>query len=118
MALGKKTGGRKKGAANKRTREIADKATETGTTPLEYLLTIMRSPMMPELKEALDKGQINLEVISGLSGWHQMRYNAAKDAAPYIHPRLQSTTVKGAGEEGEIVTKLTIEYVNAENPVT
>jgi hypothetical protein len=115
MALGKKTGGRKLGSANKRTRDIADKAAESGTTPLEYMLTVMRSPIMPELKEALDKGQLDENIITRLSGWHKMRYEAAKDAAPYIHPRLQSTTVKGSGDDGEIVTKLKIEYVGPDS---
>ena len=37
-----KTGGRQKGVANKRTREIADAAAREGLTPLEYMLGVMR----------------------------------------------------------------------------
>lgn len=69
MALGRKTGGRRKGASNRRTREIADKAAAVGLTPLEYLLSLMRD------------GDQTLAV----------RLDAAKAAAPYIHPRLQAT---------------------------
>jgi hypothetical protein len=68
-------GGARKGAGRKpstltiRTREIAEKAIKGGeTTPLEYMLQVMR-----------DDGE------SGL-----MRFEAAKAAAPYIHPRLNA----------------------------
>ncbi len=76
MALGMKTGGRTKGTANKRTRKIADQAAASGLTPLEYLLTVMRD-------EAQEQS---------------VRLDAAKAAAPYIHPRLQATesTIKGS----------------------
>jgi hypothetical protein len=37
-----KTGGRQKGVANKRTREIADAAVREGLTPLEYMLAVLR----------------------------------------------------------------------------
>ncbi|MDD3762404.1 MAG: hypothetical protein PHP86_03825 [Nevskiales bacterium] len=76
MALGRKTGGRQKGAANRKTRDIADRAAEHGLTPLEYLLRVMR-----------DEGQDQ-----------SVRLDAAKAAAPYIHPRLQATeaTIKGS----------------------
>jgi len=97
MALGKKTGGRKIGSANKRTREIADKAIAEGVTPLEYMLDVMRAPMMPEIKQAIENGQIDADTITRLSGWHKMRYDAAKDAAPYIHPRLQAITGPDGG---------------------
>jgi hypothetical protein len=36
------TGGRQKGVANKRTREIADAAVREGLTPLEYMLAVLR----------------------------------------------------------------------------
>ena len=42
---GKRPGaGRKAGAAHLRTREIADKATENGNTPLEYMLAVLADP--------------------------------------------------------------------------
>lgn len=58
--------GRPKGAAAKRTREIADKAASEGLTPLEFMLQVLRD-------ETAEMGA---------------RFEAAKAAAPYVHPRL------------------------------
>lgn len=65
--------GRKPGSANKRTREIADQAAADGVTPLEYMLKIMRD------EEAAD----------------DVRFDAAKAAAPYMHPRLSNIEANG-----------------------
>jgi len=94
---GSKTGGRTKGTANKKTREIADKAAAEGITPLEYMLNIMRKPMPPELAEKLkDREQsIDVELLTNLVNWHSLRFEAAKYAAPYIHPRLAAVAVTG-----------------------
>lgn len=71
---GKRPGsGRPKGAATKKTREIADTAAAQGITPLEYLLSIVRN-------EGLER---------------PVRLDAAKAAAPYVHPRLASVEQKG-----------------------
>lgn len=71
---GKREGaGRKPGSANKLSREIADKAAEEGITPLEYMLQVLRDPDCDESR----------------------RDDMAKAAAPYMHPRLQTTTLKG-----------------------
>lgn len=60
--------GRPKGSASKRTREIADRACEEGKTPLEIMLDVMREAYgAHDLPAALE---------------------AAKAAAPYVHPRL------------------------------
>lgn len=65
---GKREGaGRPPGSATKRTREIADRALSEGKTPLEVMLELMRDAS-------------NLE----------FRLEAAKAAAPYVHPRLSS----------------------------
>lgn len=82
---GKRAGsGRKLGAATKKTREIADRAAQEGETPLEYMLRIMRD-------EDADLA---------------MRFDAAKSAAPYIHPRLATVDAKVKGDMG-----LTVEIV-------
>lgn len=68
---GKRIGaGRPKGAATKRSREIADRAAKEGLTPLEVMLTAMR-------KHAKE------------DRWDEAA-SIAKDAAPYMHPRLAS----------------------------
>lgn len=64
--------GRKPGSTTKKTREIADRAASEGITPLEYMLNILRD----ETANAA------------------MRFEAAKHAAPYIHPKLSSMEAK------------------------
>lgn len=56
--------------------EVMTRAVETAETPLEVMLAIMRDP------------------DSGAS----MRFEAAKAAAPYIHPRLSHTDSKVSQE--------------------
>lgn len=70
--------GRKLGAATKRTRAIADKLSQDGITPLEYLLTVMRDVNEDGAK----------------------RLDAAKSAAPYIHPRLSTIDANISGDMG------------------
>lgn len=68
--------GRKPGAANRRTREIADRAAREGKTPLEVLLEIMR---------AKPPAKADAKTVVAVSA---LRFEAAKAAAPYMHPRL------------------------------
>lgn len=81
--------GRKPGSANTKTREIADAAAAEGVTPLEYMLGILRDENAEPDK----------------------RYQAAKDAAPYMHPRL--STVEATGKDGAaLIPTVAIEFVN------
>jgi hypothetical protein len=68
--------GRKPGSANRRTREIADRAAAEGITPLELMLGIMRQGTPQDADAATQLAYASL------------RFEAAKAAAPYIHPRL------------------------------
>lgn len=115
MARGgaRKGAGRKTGSATKKTREIADKAAESGQTPLEYMLELMRSPMPKELQDKINDpaNKVSVELVAALAGWHQMRFEAAKAAAPYVHPKLQTTTVKGDGPDGEIPVSVRVRFV-------
>lgn len=80
---GKREGsGRKQGALSIRARDIAIEAIEAGITPLEVLLQAMR--------KAWDQGDIESATVY------------AKDAAPYVHPRLASM---------EMATEVTHNYV-------
>lgn len=75
--------GRPKGSPSKGPRSAAAKlaaitdqiatAEYTGLTPLEYMLSVMRN------------GKLTVDT----------RLVAARDAAPYVHARLQSVTLKG-----------------------
>ena len=69
MALGRKTGGRQKGARNRATEEARAAAAATGTLPLHYMLSVMRDP-------AAD---------------NKRRDAMAMAAAPYLHSRLSPT---------------------------
>lgn len=68
--------GRPRGATTRKTREIADRAAREGITPLEFLLQVMRD-------ETAEFAQ---------------RLDAAKSAAPFIHPRLSA--VEASGKDG------------------
>ena len=75
---GKRVGaGRKPGSVTKKTREIADKAMRDGVTPLEVMLEAMREAYR-------DSGA-------------KAAFVYAKDAAPYLHPRISATELSGPG---------------------
>ena len=77
---GKRKGsGRRKGAKTQRVQEIAEKATAEGVSPLEVMLGAMRQAWDASDKDAA------------------ARY--AKDAAPYVHPRLAA--VEHTGKDGK-----------------
>jgi hypothetical protein len=72
---GKRSGaGRKKGSATRKTREIADQAALLGITPLEVMLEVMRT-------------RYQAKDYDGACA-------VARDAAPYIHPRLSAVKVE------------------------
>jgi hypothetical protein len=86
----RKGAGRKPGSATRKTREIADKAAQSGITPLEVMLEAMMSL----------RSSGELEKAAGV----------AKDAAPYVHPRLAAIEHTGA-DGGAIDHSLTVEFV-------
>ena len=95
MAKGEKTGGRRRGTPNKSTSAKAKKAVaiaESGLTPLEYLLSVMRDE-----NEDLP-----------------MRVDAAKAAAPYVHPKLANIAVSG-NPDSPIVHTVTFAFHRPDN---
>jgi len=74
----RKGAGRKAGSATQKTREIADKAAAAGITPLEVMLEAMNS----------FRATGDLEKAASF----------AKDAAPYIHPKLAA--IEHTGKDG------------------
>ena len=80
----RKGAGRRAGSATKRTREIADKAAAEGITPLEFILDVMRKEPSLELEPR--------EYLAAVT----LRFEAAKAAAPYVHPRLAAVEHSGA----------------------
>lgn len=76
---GQKTGGRRKGTPNKATAEkvaIIAEASAAGQTPMDFMLGVMRDGTYP-----LD-----------------VRLDAAKAVAPYVHPKL--ATIEHTGKDG------------------
>jgi hypothetical protein len=74
--MGTRTGkpkGRPKGSANKASVARAEEVEASGLTPLEFMLDAMRDVGQP----------INI------------RLDAAKAAAQYVHPKLSAVTLKG-----------------------
>jgi hypothetical protein len=87
MAIGHKTGGRKKGTPNKATAAKEAAISESGLTPLDYLLMVMRDTGQPD----------------------DVRRDAAKAAAPYVHPRRAAIE-----HSGSIDTRPASELTDAE----
>lgn len=91
---GKRAGaGRKPGAATRRTRAVAERASATGLTPLDVMLDVMRFQHALARSE-MEKGEearVNV-VAAAMSA----AVAAARDAAPYMHPRLAPVAAQGA----------------------
>lgn len=87
MAKGIKTGGRKKGVRNKATAKKAEQIAESGLTPLDFMLSIMRGEAAPEDADPAQK-----------IAFHTLRFEAAKAAAPYVHPKLAA--IEHTGPDG------------------
>lgn len=77
--MGKRTGrprGRPKGVPNKATAAKAAEIAASGLTPLDFMLKIMRDETKPD----------------------GLRASMARDAAPYVHPRLAA--IEHSGKDG------------------
>lgn len=76
----RKGAGRKKGTVSEATRarkDIATAALNAGLTPLDYMLNILRDEKQEQ----------------------SARFTAAKEAAPYVHPRLAAVEHSGNDEK-------------------
>ena len=80
--------GRKRGIPNKATIARQERIAETGITPLDYMLNVLRDPTVE----------------------YKRRDEMAKAVAPYVHPRLATTEIKG-DQDKPIQHKLKIEFV-------
>lgn len=111
--------GRKSGSLTVRNREVAEKALADGLTPLEVMLDNMRFYHQASLKvidELLRHGAPPLEgepdpdapphediveALREVMGFRKLAGEAAKDAAPYLHPRLSSVVDdEGSKDDG------------------
>jgi hypothetical protein len=113
---GKREGaGRKQGALTKRTQEVAEKALASGKVPLEIMLENMRHFQQVALDAEATFEGLTAEEFAGTAremspeeqfksllaqvkkaaGLRQMAHDCARDAAPYMHARLQAVEVTG-----------------------
>lgn len=74
-----------------------------GITPLEYMLQIMRTE--PKTED-MDERQVFAAVA--------LRFEAAKAAAPYMHPRLAA--VEHTGKDGESLAPPVLNIVIGSEP--
>ena len=88
-----KTGGRQKGSQNRATAAKEAAIASSGLTPLDYMLSLLR-----------DAGNDALT-----------RFEAAKAAAPYVHPKLSSTEVKGDPDAPVALSGLAVTFVKPAN---
>jgi hypothetical protein len=88
---------------NRKAAEIAAEAAAAGITPVELMLNAMRE-YNDEAEEAFacakeaETEKIREDLRSYGRSMIQMACEVAKDVAPYIHPRLNSTTLLGDPE--------------------
>ena len=111
---GKREGsGRPPGALTRRTRETAERALAEGKAPLEVMLDNMRhfqqvaldaEAVIESMNEAevASLGQSHEEQFKALlakvkqaAGLRVMAHECARDAAPYMHPKLSTVQVAG-----------------------
>ncbi len=114
---GKREGaGRPAGALTQKTREVAERALATGMTPLDVMLDNMRhfqqvaldaesvlegltaeefSEQVPTDASPEDQFKFLLAQVKKTVGLRQAAQDAARDAAPYIHPKLSATAHSG-----------------------
>ena len=84
--------GRPRGSANLKTREVADRAAAEGITPLEVFLEDMR---FHYARAAVERAKGSNADVSLIAAELVSARDAAKDAAPYMHPRLQAIAHTG-----------------------
>lgn len=127
---GKRDGaGRPAGAITKRTRDIAERALATGMSPLDVMLDNMRhfqqvaldaeatlegltaeemSEAVPESASPEEQFKFLLAQVKKTVGLRQAAQDAARDAAPYIHPKLTAVDMRGKLDGEMTVTFKTV----------
>src|SRR5258705_2588808 len=114
----RKTGGRKRGTPNKATvarQAQAASAAGAGVMPLEVMLSNMRfaHEQAERLMEDLNEGSATTQ-LSEVMKWRQIAQEAAKDAAPYVHPKLSSVE-HGGNDKKPVQMRMTIQFVRAKD---
>lgn len=117
-APGERRGGRQKGVPNKKSAALQAKVAETGMTPLDVMLDNMRFAYgeAGELLNNLLKVRVatgeDIDEFKSMVRFRQIAQECAKDAAPYLHPRLAAVEHTGK-DGGAIVVKFDSVDANA-----
>src|SRR5271165_2752159 len=124
MAIGKKTGGRRKGTPNRASSERQAIVAESGVTPLDVILENMRwadqeaAKIMAKLLSP-DAPTDSIEVLQTVKTLLRLRELAcewAHMAAPYVHPRLAAVAHRHVNADGTpIAPKVTVVIEGAGN---
>ena len=122
---GKRDGaGRKRGSPNKDVRTAKKYMDDGGKLPLDVLMETMRDAYdesqkataeLHELPKILprnrdDAYELVLRAVRRAEGFKNVAQARAKDAAPFLHPRLNATEFTG-DPENPIPNKITVELV-------
>lgn len=90
---GERRGGRKKGVPNRASAAKVAAIEASGLTPLDYLLSVLRDTILPR----------------------DARIEAAKAAAPYVHPKLAN--IELTGKDGGPIGVNVVRYSDPAQPV-
>lgn len=110
---GKRPGaGRKRGVPNKVTSTLRERLLASGPSPLEMLVDLYRSA-----EPTRQPGENAIIYAARYKQWAHDRLEAAKAAAPFFHPRLQSVEITGIdGESVQSSHTVQIEFVEPSLP--
>jgi hypothetical protein len=130
---GKREGaGRKSGSLTTRTREIAEQASAEGKSPLEVMLDNMRHFQQVALDAEATIAGLTAEEYAGqalppqeqfklllaevkkAAGIRQMAHDCARDAAPYIHPKLAA--IEHSGKDGGAIKVELVSFAGNPSP--
>ncbi|MGY2048896.1 hypothetical protein [Methylobacterium sp. JK268] len=95
--------GRKPGSATRKTRAIADLASASGLTPLSVMLEAMRFHHALARSEIAKGDGMMAKVASEAM---VAAASVAKDAAPYMHPRLAPVPPQGSETADDVARKI------------
>ncbi|MCH8041449.1 MAG: hypothetical protein IH977_14065 [Nitrospinae bacterium] len=90
------------------TQEATDRIFRDGITPLEYLVNLMREP-----KPKRGRGETDGVYDCRVHAWEDRCFQAAKAAAPYIHPRLQSVEYSSTTDDDPANRSIQVTFVDA-----
>lgn len=107
--------GRTKGTPNKKTEEfhaaVAAQMDASGSDdPVEVMQAIMMAPM-PKVEDYENEA---VAYVMAMKSWAALRFEAAKNLAPYKHPKLSSVDLK-VNESSEHIAAVN-ERMMAEQP--